>query len=341
MCFAVGQFIASGVLQGLVGRTDQWSYRIPFAIQWVWPPFLVALLFFAPESPWWLVRKGRLAEAERSVERLSSISAKDLSKQTVAMMVHTDNLEKELESGTTYWSCFKGSDLRRTEISCVSFAGQILAGSLFGGGTYFFEQAGMSAANAYKMSLGATAISVVGTIISWYLMNRFGRRTIYITGMGIISAILLIIALVSFSPSSNVNAVWAQSALTVVSTFVYALSIGPVGWTIPSEMSSTRLRGKTLCLARSTYYIVAISGSAIEPYMMNPTEWNWKGKTGFFWFVSALGTTIWAYFRLPETKARTFEELDILFAKRVSARKFKSYVVDAYEERENWIRKEK
>lgn len=66
--------------------------------------------------------------------------------------------------------------------------------------------------------------------------------------------------------------------------------------------------------------------------MINPTAWGWRGKTGFFWGGGALLTSIWAYWRLPETKGRTFEELDILFAKRVPARKFKSYQVDAYSE---------
>jgi len=41
---------------------------------------------------------------------------------------------------------------------------------------------------------------------------------------------------------------------------------------------------------------------------------------------------VWSYFRLPEAKGRTYEELDILFAKGVSARKFKGYEVDAYSE---------
>ena len=66
--------------------------------------------------------------------------------------------------------------------------------------------------------------------------------------------------------------------------------------------------------------------------MMNPTEWNWKGKTAFFWGGSAAITTIWASFRLPEAKGRTYEELDILFAKKLSARKFKGHAVDAYGE---------
>ena len=45
--------------------------------------------------------------------------------------------------------------------------------------------------------------------------------------------------------------------------------------------------------------------------MMNPTKWNWKGKTAFFWAISSILKNTWAFFRLPETKDRTFEELDV------------------------------
>jgi len=52
MCFAIGQLIGAGVLQSLINRDDQWSYRIPFAIQWLWTPFLLFGALFMPESPW-------------------------------------------------------------------------------------------------------------------------------------------------------------------------------------------------------------------------------------------------------------------------------------------------
>ena len=68
--------------------------------------------------------------------------------------------------------------------------------------------------------------------------------------------------------------------------------------------------------------------------MVNPTAWNWRGYTGFFWGGAAAGVFIWAYFRLPETKDRTFHELDILFAKGVPARMFASTNIDEFDEHE-------
>lgn len=61
----IGQFIGQGIMTGLDSRTDEWAYRIPFAIQWVWPVLVLSLIYFAPESPYWLVRKGKYEEAEK------------------------------------------------------------------------------------------------------------------------------------------------------------------------------------------------------------------------------------------------------------------------------------
>lgn len=74
------------------------------------------------------------------------------------------------------------------------------------------------------------------------------------------------------------------------------------------------------------------SNELIPRYIENPTAGNWKGKAGFLAGGLSLLVWIWAFFRLPETKGRTYEEIDILFQKRVPARKFKRYQVDAYDD---------
>jgi SP family general alpha glucoside:H+ symporter-like MFS transporter len=92
------------------------------------PLFLI--VYFAPASPWWMVRKGRLAEAEASIRRLTNpevFSEQDI-KNTVAMMQHTNELEIEVSEGTTYLDCFRGIDRRRTEIVMMIFASQLLSG---------------------------------------------------------------------------------------------------------------------------------------------------------------------------------------------------------------------
>ena len=126
MCFILGQLISSGVLKGLVTREDEWGYKIPFALQWIWPIFLIPAVYLAPESPWFLARMNRLEDAEKSLNRLKGKNATHIdSQRTLATIVYTNNLEEQLSVGTSYWDCFKGFELRRTEIACVCFAGQV------------------------------------------------------------------------------------------------------------------------------------------------------------------------------------------------------------------------
>jgi SP family general alpha glucoside:H+ symporter-like MFS transporter len=66
--------------------------------------------------------------------------------------------------------------------------------------------------------------------------------------------------------------------------------------------------------------------------MLNPTAWNWGAKSGFFWAGLCFICLNWTYFRLPEPKGRTYGEIDILFERRVSARKFKGTVVNEFED---------
>lgn len=362
MCFATGQLIGAGVLQSFIGRVDDWAWRIPFAIQWLWIPFLGAAAFFMPESPWYLVRNGKYLEAEKSVLRIMAEHEKTQAKPLVALMIHTNDIERNMAEGTSYWDCFKGVDLRRTEIACVTFLGQITCGAQFAySATYFFQQAGLSPDDSYKLNLGGTGIAFCGTIASWFLMRRFGRRSLYLSGMSGMSIWLFIIGGLALD-NKNPTVKWVQSALCIVWLLTFSLTVGPVGWTIPAEVSSTRLRSKTVVLARTAYYLAQIVANIIQPYMMNPSAWNWKGKclggynvewnssyqivaaniwlgkTGFFWFGLAFLTVVWAFFRLPESKGRSYEELDLMFEAKVPTRKFKKYHVDAYRTEENCVK---
>ncbi|MCO5565980.1 hypothetical protein L7F22_019655 [Adiantum nelumboides] len=326
MCFIIGQLIASGVLAGLVGFESEWAYRIPFALQWVWPAFLIPLLCFAPESPWHLVRQGRPEEAKQTLKRLYGKNTTEVQIQdTLAAITKTNALEEEMQIGTSYRDCFKGFEARRTEIACVCFAGQVLGGSSFAyNSTYFFQQVGLTSNQTYKLNVGGTGMALFGAFCSWFfVMPYFGRRRIYLTGMGFCTCVLFIIGILN-TQTDNDRVGLSQAILTLVWTFGYQLSMGQLGWSIPAEVGSTRLRQKTVCIARNAYYIVSVISQVLQPYFMNPTAWNLRGYTGFFWGSTALITFVWAYFRLPELKGRSYEELDVLFAQGVPARKFKT-----------------
>jgi hypothetical protein len=99
-------------------------------------------------------------------------------------------------------------------------------------------------------------------------------------------------------------------------------------YTIIGEMPSTRLRQKSIALSRIAYQIMNIICGIIVPRMLSPTSWKWGPKSGLFWGgVSGL-TAIYLVLRLPETKGRSYGELDLLFERKVPAWRFKRTKVD-------------
>jgi SP family general alpha glucoside:H+ symporter-like MFS transporter len=98
------------------------------------------LLFFAPESPWWLIRRGRKAEALRSIERLGDGNT-ETAQQSLAMIERTVQIEASLGGSPSLLELFKGTDLRRTIITCLIYASQNFAGNLVANqATFFFER---------------------------------------------------------------------------------------------------------------------------------------------------------------------------------------------------------
>ena len=317
-------------MRGFTTTSGRWAYGIPFSLQWVFSVVIFVGLLFAPESPWWLVRKGRLQEAEHSLKRLTNGVATE---QTVAMMLRTTQAEREQQDGgSSYLDCFRGTNLRRTEIAFGVWSLQAFSGLPFSSyNTYFFEQAGLSDTKSFSMSIGNYAMGMAGTALSWLLITCIGRRTIFLSGLLVMCVILAIIGFASLAPADNTGAIWAQAVMLLIWVFVYDFTVGPVAWAVASEVSTTQLRAKTIAIGRTGSYIINIVFNVATPYMLNPTAVNWKGKIGFFFAGTCALSLIWAYFRLPELKDRTYEEMNILFWKKVPARKFASTHVDAYD----------
>lgn len=325
LCWVLGQLLATGILRKFIDNTSQWSYRIPFALQWaVGLPILVAVVF-APESPWWLIRHRRQHDAKRSLTRLTRKGKINVD-HTLAMIEHTNEIEKYLkkdDGAMSYLDAFKGVDRRRTEIACMVWIAQQVCGtSLMGWATTFYEQAGFSVDNAFNLSLGSFGIAIFGNVVAWSLLSRFGRRRLYLCGLSALLAILLVSGIVGAIPTSH-GQLWTLGSLLLILTFVYNMTIGPVCYVLVAEIPSTRLRVKTVVLARTAYNLAGILINWMTPRMLSPTAWNWKGKSCFFFAGTTALCLIWCYWRLPETKGLSYLEIDILFEKKAKASKFR------------------
>lgn len=198
-----------------------------------------------------------------------------------------------------------------------------------GAGAYFMEQAGLATSDAFDISIGQSAMALAGTISSWFMLPHFGRRTIYLYGqLGILVILLAIGGLGIPEVSSSVG--WASGALLLILAFVNDASLGPVCYSLVAEMPSSRLRIKTVVVARAAYNASGIVTSTLQARFINPTAWNWRGKTAFFWAGTNLLGVAWTYFRLPEPKGLTYADIDVLFERNVPARRFRQVTVEPY-----------
>ncbi|KAL2152835.1 hypothetical protein VTH82DRAFT_3990 [Thermothelomyces myriococcoides] len=328
MFWAVGSIIVGAVTYVYNQVDHERAYKIPIALQWMFPTPLAILMFLAPESPWWLVRKGRLEEAATSVERLGRRSRLN-SGETVAMMRRVVELEKT-EGEPSFWELFRGTDTYRTLIVCGVYASQNLTGNLIANqAVYFFEQAGVSTNTAFALGLITSGLQMVFVMLSWFLTTYFGRRSIYLWGTFVNVVLLVALGIAgSIGDPKAHSASLAQASLGLIISVLFTFGPAPASWVIIGETSSIRLRPLTTGIGRASYYVVEIPCIFLGSYMLNPTGGNLGGKCGYVWAGTGFICLVLAFIYLPEMKGRSYREIDILFRRKVPARKWKKTVVD-------------
>lgn len=109
------------------------------------------------------------------------------------------------------------------------------------------------------MNIGQYALGFVGTIVSWFLMRRIGRRALYFWGLCILFCFLMLIGGLGVISRENEGAAWALGTILLVYTLFYNFTVGPVCYAIVAEIPSTRLKIKTVVLARNVYNLVSQS----------------------------------------------------------------------------------
>ncbi|KAF4959243.1 hypothetical protein FSARC_10759 [Fusarium sarcochroum] len=331
MCWGAGILLSGGVVRAVAGIEGDMGWRLPFFLQWIWPGPLFIGAYLAPESPWNAVRRGKIDLAKKALGRLRQDNAEKEAEveSTLAYIRHTTALEQAETQHASFLDCFRGTNLWRTEINCVVWAAQILGGNaLVAYGVTFLQSAGFSEIASLNLNISLSACYVVGGIISWFLFPHVGRATLYMCGLLFLFFANIVIGGLGFTTANGAQ--MAIGIILVVSNLVNMVTVGPVCYPIVAETPSGRLRYKTIVIGRFVYNVTGIVEHTITPRMISPLGWNWGAKAGLFYAGTNLLCNTWCWFRLPETKDRTFGEIDLLFENKVPARKFKYTVVNQF-----------
>ena len=149
--YGLGPLVAF-IIIAYTGETDtRWAYRTVFCAQWGFAAVSTAFVYWMPESPWWLMMKGRREAVLRSLDGLG-YSGEHGRMKLAQMEMTLDQVKAETE-GVTFAECFRKSNLRRTIISIMPLCIQALSGIAFVAG-YFTVSHLMACIYAFSLHGG-------------------------------------------------------------------------------------------------------------------------------------------------------------------------------------------
>lgn len=274
-----------------------------------------------------MASKGRQEKALKSLARLSS-KGEDGEKRLAAINLTLEEIKRETE-GVSYLECFRASNLRRTIISIAPLCIQSLCGIAFVAsyGTYYMQLAGYSTKESFKLQIVQQVISLIGNVMSWYLVDRVGRRNLTFYGLLVLTVILWLTG--GLAVAATPGAIKGTVAMILIYCWWYNVTIGATAYTVLCEVSTSRLRVKTIAIGLAAQNSLNMMWSFVLPYLFNPDKANLGAKVSFIFGGLAILSLVFLWVYLPETAKRTYEELDEMFVKKVPARKFKGYKSDA------------
>ncbi|KDQ19558.1 hypothetical protein BOTBODRAFT_28136 [Botryobasidium botryosum FD-172 SS1] len=315
----IGLLLASCVNKGTQNRNDHSSYQIPIALQFIWAAILAGGMACLPESPRFLLKRGREERARRSLSRLLSLEPTDPAiTQEIADI--NSNLRAEEELGTaTYADCFRSGQnkiLFRTLTGICIQAWQQLTGInfIFYYGTTFFANSGIS--DPFLISIATNVVNVGMTIPALFLVDRVGRRYLLLIGAMGMLVCEYIVAIVGVSVStSNIAAQKVLIAFVCIYIAFFAATWGPIAWVVTGEIFPLNIRAKAMSMSVASNWLWNFGIGYATPYLVNsgPGNAGLGVKVFFIWGSTCVGCLVFTYFCIPETKGLSLEQVDILY----------------------------
>ncbi|KAM0589592.1 hypothetical protein ACHAP6_003345 [Verticillium nonalfalfae] len=325
----LGLLMAISATFSRISIMDPSAFRIVFAAAWVFPGLLLLGLPFVPESPYWLVMKGKQQEARRALEKLSPAGSNV--EAALVQIQCTIEAERALSAEkASLVDCFRGTNLRRTRIILICmYMPQIVGASLSANAPYFLNQTGLDSHTVVMLVQIGISLGVVSALVNVFFMMRLRHRPLIFAGVSFCVLMYLIMGIFGTMERSPRNLKIIGIALLITS-----ISYGPAvgaSMAVAGETSATRLRSKSMGLGAGFSAIYSVIWQVILPYLFNQDQANLGGNIGWIFFAMGAIYLAITYFDVPGTKGRTYAQLDTMFEKRVSARHFEKYQLDADE----------
>ncbi|KAJ5867798.1 hypothetical protein N7534_002351 [Penicillium rubens] len=317
-----GGFLATLVVFLCQNMKGEWAYLTVILCQLLVPVGIIIPYPFLPETPRFLVYKGRYEEAEAAVKDLYGPNY-NASEEVQLLRLQVEE-QRELHHATSIMDCFRGTNRRRTIIAMgvqilqqaqgVSFINNFIV--------TFMKQLGF--ADPLQYNVIVLACGIVANLVSLFTFDKLGRRSSMFVGAFFMAAMMIGVGGTTANGYEVLSPVTQNGciAMLVLWYVFYALSWGPGVWILGGEIGTGQLRERTLLLSSLGSFVTSVPINFVNPYVQAAIG----GRTAIIYGSFSVAAMVFVYFFLPETKDRSLEELDEMFQHKVATRKFKDYV---------------
>ncbi|GLI74262.1 hypothetical protein PoHVEF18_002499 [Penicillium ochrochloron] len=316
----VGGLVVTSITRGTSSIHSNAAWRIPFGLILVVPFIISWSIWFVPESPRWLLLRGRHAEALASLTRLKP---KDTPEEIIReeFEIISQKVAHQLEK-KRFRDLFTPQNRQRTFVVVAANFFQQATGQAFASqyGTLFVKQ--LKSINAFSVSLGTNAVDIGAIAISGSLIDRVGRRTMFHVSSTMQTAALMTMGALGTADSSNVAAKRGIVAMLVIYSFSWSLGWAPLVYVLGAELPSSPLREMTLQIAYFVKLITEYGSNPLfavtfsYPYMETadtPGHVYLGGKLGFIYGSLSAVAILFGFFFIPETSRLELEDIDRKF----------------------------
>ncbi|HEX4747338.1 MAG TPA: sugar porter family MFS transporter [Gaiellaceae bacterium] len=309
LAITVGIFLAY-LADDALTSSDRW--RLMFALA-VIPGVALAIGFLVmPESARWLLKMGRRDEARSSLVKVDGPGVAD---------DHLATLERDLEAqeleGQAGWGEVFSPGLRRAlwvGIGLAVFQQVTGINAIIYYANEIFAEAGFTTAEeqakATLYAVGATNVLATFVAVAW--VDRFGRRPLLFTGlvgMGVsLAAVGLSFAALENNPDGEASTVGGIVTVLALVVFIasFAFSMGPVVWTLISEIYPNRVRGRAISVATAVNWFSAF---IVAQFFLSIVDAIGEAPTFLVFSALCVVTYVFVWRYVPETKGRSLEEI--------------------------------
>eukprot|EP00871_Galdieria_phlegrea_P003518 jgi/Galph1/4167/GphlegSOOS_G2842.1 len=311
---ALGEVFGYIVAAIFVNVSGTWRWMLGSSL--VFSTILLIGMLFLPESPRYLMHRGRKVESYAVWKRIRGLDSIEAKREFVVMRQLVEHEEKEKQLVKYPWMDFiRVPRCRRAIVyaNIMVFLGQFTGvNAIMYYMSVLMHQIGFSSKKSVFMSLVGGGSLLLGTIPAILWMDRFGRRVAAITLLPGFFIGLLIIGLGYLIPIDNVHSAEAAYLVGLILYMGFFGSYACLTWVLPSEVYPTYLRSYGMTSSDATLFLCAF----IVTYNFSRMEHAMTkiGLTlGFYGGIAVLG---WIYqvLCMPETKNKTLEEIDLVFS---------------------------